>query len=90
MIQEDTNDNWVGRNWKLLSLVRWTVTLIIMVFLRTHYEIQLMILITISVIFQAILIMWKPLKIPVDHGMSIFNEIMTAGYLYILMILTDF
>jgi hypothetical protein len=48
---EDTRDNWVGRNWKVINLVRWSVTLNVMVFLRDKAIFQLMILIVISVLF---------------------------------------
>lgn len=62
----------------------------IMVFLRSRFEVQIMILISISVSFQSIMISWRPLSSSGDHWITLFNEVMTSGYLYILMLLTDF
>ena len=76
--------------WKLIILCRWTITNLLLVFLRSHPEIQMMLLLMLSVLFQIIMIHGKPYPDKSDQRMAVFNEIAAALYLYIMMLLTDF
>jgi hypothetical protein len=41
LIQDDTSSGIVGAYWKVIQLVRWSMTLLIMVFLRDLYYLQI-------------------------------------------------
>jgi hypothetical protein len=43
-----------------------------------------------SLVFQILLILYKPIDGSREHRMSIFNELAVTLYLYLLMCLTDF
>ncbi len=72
--------------WKPLTLLRWVVTLVILLVLRDYPEFQIVFLIFASFIFQMLLILIKPL---IDNHIALFNEVMVSTYLYTLMLLTD-
>jgi hypothetical protein len=80
----------VGRFWSPITLLRWIVTIVIMVSLRDYSALQILLLLQISVAFQITLLRSKPHREPLDRRMSLFNELMVSLYLYILSTLTDF
>ena len=80
----------VGTYWVVINQVRWIITINIMIIIRDHNEMQLMTLLFISWVFQALIILGQPMKSTFENKMTLFNEIMVSVYLYILMILTDF
>ncbi len=80
----------VGGYWKLLTLIRWTLTAIILIFLRDYNSFQLITLLIISVIYSCLLIAGKPFKNNLKNKVYIFTECIVSIYLYILMCLTDF
>ena len=49
LVQEDTSSGMIGVYWKVIQLVRWSITLIIMVYCRDYYAIQIQVLLFISV-----------------------------------------
>ena len=73
-----------------MILIRWVLTVSIMILLRNHNEFQIVFLLIISVTFQLILVSSKPHLKPLNNSMSLFIEIMTSLYLYTLLCLTDF
>ena len=80
----------VGAYWNLLTLIRWTITTIILIFLKDHNEFQILSLLMISVLYSAFLIQGKPFDDTFSNKMSLFTEIIVSIYLYILLCLTDF
>ena len=80
----------VGTYWVVINQVRWIITINIMIIIRDHNEMQLMILLFISWVFQALIILGQPMQSTLENNMTLFNEIMVSVYLYVLMILTDF
>ena len=80
----------VGAYWNLLTLIRWTTTIIILIFLKDHNEFQILLLLMISLLFSAFLIQGRPFKDSLSNKMSLFTEIIVSIYLYILLCLTDF
>ena len=71
--------------WKPVTLIRWSVTLLILVFLRDTYALQIQLLIFSSVVFQGLLLMQGQGK-----DIVFFNEVANSVYLYVVMLLTDF
>jgi sugar phosphate permease len=49
-------DTFFGRYWNPLTLIRWAITNLIMIFFRDHCVAQIFILLLISGIFQILLI----------------------------------
>ncbi len=69
---------------------RWTLTVLIMVFLRDYSGIQIMSLLSISVIIQSLTFASHPMKSSGDQRMSVFIEAATSLYLYLMLTLTDY
>jgi hypothetical protein len=69
---------------------RWTMTLFVLVFARDHYECQIMLLLIFSIIAQALIMGSRSIIESGNHKMSIFNEVATSLYLYVMILLTDF
>jgi len=80
----------VGVNWKILVLGRWIITIVVIITMRDLYCLQILLLFLNSIVFQILIILYKPLDGLRDHRMSIFNELAVSLYLYLLMCLTDF
>ena len=51
----------VGVYWNIITLVRWSFTILILVVLRDAPEWQIMLLLILSVLFQALFIRFRPL-----------------------------
>ena len=60
-----------------------------MVVLRDYNSFQIMSLLIISVIFQCMAIMGKPMNERSENRMVVFNEIMVSCYLYTMIPLTN-
>jgi hypothetical protein len=80
----------VGVYWNIITLVRWSFTILILVVLRDSPEWQIMLLLIVSVVFQALYFRFRPLLESVENSISLFNEFMVSFYLYVLLSLTDF
>jgi hypothetical protein len=85
----DTN-SIVGRYWNTLNLIRWALTILIMVFLNQHSVAQIFILLVVSVIFQLIIIIANPMTDKWDQRITWIIEVSVSIYLYMLLSLTDF
>ena len=72
--------------WKPLTILRWVLTMVILLVLRDYPQFQILFLIFASFIFQMLLLLMKPL---IDNHIALFNEVMISTYLYTLMLLTD-
>ena len=69
--------------------MRWSFTILILVVARDAPEWQILLLLIISVLFQALLIRFRPLLEGPDNSISIFNELMISFYLYVLLSFTS-
>jgi hypothetical protein len=79
-----------GVYWRVLVLLRWTATMLIMTLLRHNFYLQIFPLLAISFFFQAMIIGSRPMLSKLENNMMLFNEIMVSVYLYLLLCLTDF
>ena len=61
IIKGMNNESVIGRYWNPLSLIRWALTNVIMVFFREHCVVQIFILLMISAIFQGLIIIANPI-----------------------------
>ena len=80
----------LGAYWNVVVLIRWLITAIILVVLRDYCALQIISLLTTSILVQIIIIQACPLKAKLENRQAIFNEWTVSLYLYILMSLTDF
>jgi hypothetical protein len=80
----------IGRYWNTLVLARWGITIYILIVLREASEVQIGLLLIISVLFQTLLLFGHPWEDEVEHRLSLFNEVMVSLYLYLLLTLTDY
>ena len=83
-------ETFIGRYWNPLTLIRWAITNIIMIFLRDHCVAQILVLLVISVIFQILLLSGKPMVEKWDQRMTMIIEVSVSIYLYALLSLTDY
>ena len=66
------------------------MTSLLLILVRDHPELQILLLIILSVGFQTLLIAVRPYNNLSDQRMALFNELAASVYLYIMMLLTDF
>jgi hypothetical protein len=81
----ESHHNQIGMFWKILILLRWVATLITLVNLREYSGLQLIIMLTLSIVFQALQLYYKPIALDKDRYMTFFNELMASLYLYLLL-----
>ena len=90
-IIEGLNSNTrAGRYWNPLNLIRWALTIAIMVYLNQHSGAQILVLLVVSVIFQIIILISNPMTDKQDQRIMWMIEISVSIYLYVLLCLTDF
>jgi hypothetical protein len=80
----------IAAYWKFLTLIRWTITTAILIFLKDHNEFQILFLLILSLLYSSFLITGRPFESSFENKMSLFTEIMVSVYLYMLLCLTDF
>lgn len=80
----------IASYWKLLTLIRWTITTIILIFVKDYNEFQILLLLIVSVVYSCLLIRGRPFEEGFENKMSLFTEIIVSVYLYLLLCLTDF
>jgi hypothetical protein len=79
----------IGRYWNPLVLIRWALTIIIMVFLKENCVAQIFVLLLISLIFQILLANENPMLDKSDRRLTFMIEVSVSFYLYVLLSLTD-
>jgi hypothetical protein len=85
----DTNTR-EGRYWNPLNLIRWALTVVVLVFLNQHSAAQIFVLLVVSVIFQIITVTGNPMTDKWDQRITWWIEVSISIYLYVLLSLTDF
>ena len=80
----------IGRYWNPLNLIRWALTIAVMVFLNQHSFAQILVLLVLSVIFQIIIVIANPMTEKSNQRITLMIEASVSIYLYVLLSLTDF
>ena len=83
-------DTIIGRYWNPLNLIRWALTIVVMVFLNQHSFAQIFFLLVVSAIFQIMMVIGHPMTDKWDHRITWIIEASISIYLYVLLSLTDF
>jgi hypothetical protein len=90
-IIEGLNSNTIaGRYWNPLNMIRWALTIAIMVFLNENNVAQIFTLLVVSVIVQVIMLISNPMIDKREQRIAWIIEINVSIYLYVLLLLTDF
>jgi hypothetical protein len=71
-------------------MIRWALTIAIMVFLNENNVAQIFTLLVVSVIFQIIMVISNPMIEKREQRITWIIEINVSIYLYVLLLLTDF
>jgi hypothetical protein len=80
----------IGVFWQPLVNLRWILTNLILVLLKDYPEVQLQTLLLASILFQALILLGKPMEGSFDNKVSLAIELAVSAYLYVMMMLTDF
>lgn len=80
---------FIGRYWSPLILLRWALTIIIMVFLKETCDAQILLLLIISIFFQILLAIDNPMNDKSDRFLNWMIEAGVSLYLYALLTLTN-
>ena len=75
--------------WKPLNLLRWVLTLIFLVTLKDTPSFQILTLLILSVLQQALIICYLPYDTKEINLLSLYNELAVSVYLYLGLLLTD-
>ncbi|TNV86375.1 hypothetical protein FGO68_gene11153 [Halteria grandinella] len=79
----------LGIYWNVFTMMRWILTVGIIICLREHSNFQIVLLLVISLAFQMLLLLVKPFQDHYQLYLALFNELMVSAYLYILLLLLD-
>ena len=71
-------------------MIRWALTIAVMVFLNQHSFAQIFVLLVVSAIFQIMMLIGHPMTDKWDHRITWMIEASVSLYLYVLLSLTDF
>jgi len=71
-------------------MIRWALTIAIMVFLNQNSVAQIFLLLVLSVIIQIIMVISNPMIDKSEQIITWIIEISVSIYLYVLLLLTDF
>ena len=90
VLSQKMRECFVGDYWRPIVLFRWSLTNLIIIFLRDHPEMQVSLLLAVSVFFQSALVYYRLIPDRLDFAINLFNELAASVYLYLMMLLTDF
>jgi hypothetical protein len=76
--------------WNIIILVKWAMTIIILIFLREYPGIEVVLLLYIQIVYQALFVWAKPFEDKSSYILTLVNESMITFYLYATLSLTDF
>ena len=76
--------------WKPLLLIRWSLTLLILIVLYDKPAFQILSLLSLSVIWQCLILFSKPFDSKAVNIISFYNELSVSVYLYLAFLLSDF
>ena len=71
-------------------MIRWAITIVVMVFLNQYSVAQIFVLLAVSVVFQIMMVIRNPMTEKWDQRITLIIEISVSIYLYVLLSLTDF
>lgn len=75
--------------WSVIGILRWGLSLSILVLLKDYPGVQILILFYTSLLYQGLLITFKPNEEPKANNLSLFNEILLSVTLLHLLMASD-
>jgi len=79
----------IGKYWIPITLVKWAILSLTLVFLKDHSTFQLIITGYLLLVSQILIIKGKPFASHVENKLSLFNDIMASLYLNCLYTLAE-
>ncbi|TNV86651.1 hypothetical protein FGO68_gene5421 [Halteria grandinella] len=73
-----------------LGLLKWQLTIIVLVLLRNHPSQQLQLLIPLSILYQTYLIRYQPYESSTENKFCLFNELLVSSVLYLYIVASDY
>ena len=89
MISGLNTNNFTGAYWSIIILIRWSVTISVIISFRDYTSLQIISLYLTSGAIQLFIIRGKPFDSTTDNVMAIFNEVMVSSYLLMLMMIAN-
>ena len=80
----------MSRYWTHLTLLRWVWTALVIVAVRDSCAAQIFLFQATSILFQCLILSFKPYADPLEGLMNFINEFLVTVYLYVLLPLTDY
>jgi hypothetical protein len=86
----ETSSNRVVKFWKVLYLIRWFETLIILTNLTSYPALQIQVLIIFSWVQQILILKCQPYESKLKNFLAFINEFAVSIYLYFSLLLSDY
>ncbi|TNV87059.1 hypothetical protein FGO68_gene16087 [Halteria grandinella] len=90
IVEDLTTKSKISSYWNLLVLLRWSMTVFIIVVMRDSSLYQILSLLVINLLYTSLLVYARPFSESCKNTVAILNEGLISIYLYLLMSLTDF
>ncbi|TNV86341.1 hypothetical protein FGO68_gene4599 [Halteria grandinella] len=79
----------IGKYWTIITLVKWAILSLTLVFLKDYPTFQLSVVWYLLLVSQILIIKGRPYSSQIENKLSIFNDIMASLYLYGLYALSE-
>ena len=89
LTRNNSKNRFIILYWKIIYLIRWFLTISILIFLKNYPNLQTLILLVLSYIMQGFLATVKPFESKLDNIFALFNEVSVSFYLNIIMLLSE-
>ncbi|TNV73331.1 hypothetical protein FGO68_gene16603 [Halteria grandinella] len=89
-LHEGFHSRTLAKNWSLITMLKWDLMCFILVLLRNYPSSQLQLLLSISLLSTCLQLTTAPQLDKLEQNISLFNELMTSTYLYVMLCLTDY
>jgi hypothetical protein len=71
-------------------LLKWLLTVVILMTLSTYPSIQVLILLLLSILYQMMIFIVKPFILPSNNRLRFVTELFISCYLYFYLLLSDY
>ena len=76
--------------YNVIQLVRWQITISVLIFLRDYPIFQVLSLWCLSLLIQLYFLIYRPFTVPSLNRLSLFNEFLPSLYLCAYLLLSDY
>lgn len=76
--------------WQIVVLLKWALTVSILLFVRNYPGIQIALLFYLSVLVQSYILLYRPFIKQTENYLQLLNEYMVTLYLIACFLVTDY